>query len=86
MSDKWPICDAAFRLDGTSVRCDREALHADKDDVGHAIGSWPRLVVFPRRADPPASPEEVRRLADLARKNLIHVQQQRTSDKPEESA
>jgi hypothetical protein len=33
-----------------------------------------------------ASPETVRRLADLARKNLIHVQQQRTSDKPEESA
>jgi hypothetical protein len=33
-----------------------------------------------------ASPETVRRLADLARKKLIHVQQQRTSDKPEESA
>ena len=41
---RWPTCDAAFRLEGTTVRCDREALHSEKDDVGHAIGSWPRLV------------------------------------------
>ncbi len=28
-----------------------------------------------RKPDPPASPETVRREADLARKKLIHVQQ-----------
>ncbi len=76
MTDKWPTCEAAFRLGGSVVRCDREALHADKDNVGHAIGSWPRLVAFPK-PDPLASPETVRREADLARKKLIHLQQRR---------
>jgi hypothetical protein len=47
-----------------------------------------RVDVAPTPQPPPwkldrsqaASPETVRRLADLARKNLIHVQQQRRED------
>ncbi len=33
-----------------------------------------------RKPDPPASPETVRREADLARKKLIHVQQRREEE------